>query len=186
LRILGIDPGSLRCGYALLEDLGGRVPLVREVGTWSLGDGRPLPERLARLQDHLDGILERGRPEALSIEETFVHKNVHSALVLGHARGVVLARCAGRGLAVHEYAPSTVKQSIAGSGRASKEAVADMVRRQLALEEVPASADATDALAIALAHLVLSKSAVLPAPKRSGKGFDVESYLERIRQERGS
>lgn len=186
--ILGIDPGSLRCGYALLEDLGGRVPFVRETGVWVLGDGKPLPERLARLQGFLDELLDRGKPDVLSMEQTFVHKNVASALVLCHARGVVMGRCAGRGMAVHEYAPSSVKQAIAGSGRASKEAVADMVRRQLALQELPDSADATDALAIALTHHVLSKNPLVQTKGPSGNagrnGFDVQAYLDRIQAER--
>ena len=188
MKILGIDPGSLRCGYALLEDLGGRVPLVREAGTWILGDGKPLPERLARLQGSLDELLDRGKPDALSMEDVFVHKNVRSALVLGHARGVVLARCAGRGLAIREYSPSTVKQTVAGSGRASKESVADMVRRQLALRELPASPDATDAMAIALADLLISRGRGpllgKPAGNRKTRGFDVEAYLKRIAGER--
>ena len=186
--ILGIDPGSLRCGYALLEDLGGRVPLVRETGVWVLGDGKPLPVRLARLQESLDELLGRAKPDLLSMEQTFVHKNVASAMVLCHARGVIMGRCAGRGMNVHEYAPSSVKQAIAGSGRASKEAVADMVRRQLSLQELPDSADATDALAIALTHHVLSKDPVVQAKASGGnsrsKGFDVQAYLERVKAER--
>lgn len=182
MRILGIDPGSLRCGYALLEDLGGRVPLVREVGVWVLGAGKPLPERLVALQRGLDALLERQAPEVLSLEAMFLHKNVNSALVLGHARGVVMARCAHRGMSVYEYSPSSVKQSVAGSGRASKESVADMVRRQLALQELPDSADATDALAIALAHHVSSRDPLARAtgPRRKDKGFDVDAYLARI------
>lgn len=186
--ILGIDPGSLRCGYALLEDLGGRVPYVRETGVWVLGDGKLLPERLARLQGCLDELLDRGKPDLLSMEQTFVHKNVASTLVLCHARGVVMGRCAARGMPVHEYAPSSVKQAIAGSGRASKEAVADMVRRQLSLQELPDSADATDALAIAYTHHVLSKDPLVRAKATSGnagrRGFDVDAYLERVRAER--
>ena len=182
MRILGIDPGSLRCGYALLEDLGGRVPLVREVGVWVLGSGKPLPERLVALQRGLDALLERQSPDVLSLEAMFLHKNVNSALVLGHARGVVIARCACRGVTLFEYSPSSVKQSVAGSGRASKESVADMVRRQLALQELPESADATDALAIALAHHVVSRDPLAQAagPRRKDKGFDVEAYLRRI------
>ena len=182
MRILGIDPGSLRCGYALLEDLGGKVPLVREVGVWVLGAGKPLPDRLAALQSGLDALLERHAPDVLSMETCFVNKNVNSALVLGHARGVVMARCAGRGMKVFEYSPSSVKQSIAGSGRASKESVADMARRQLSLQELPDSADATDALAIALTHHVASRNplAQVQRPRGVDKGFDVEAYLQRI------
>jgi crossover junction endodeoxyribonuclease RuvC len=182
VRILGIDPGSLRCGYALLEDLGGKVPLVREVGVWVLGAGKPLPDRLVALQNGLDALLERHAPDVLSMEAIFLHKNVNSALVLGHARGVVMARCAGRGMGVFEYSPSSVKQSIAGSGRASKESVADMVRRQLSLQELPDSVDATDALAIALTHHVASRNplAQVQRPRGKDKGFDVEAYLLRI------
>lgn len=182
MRILGIDPGSLRCGYALLEDLGGKTPLVREAGVWVLGAGKPLPERLATLQSGLDALLDRQSPDVLSMESSFLHKNVNSALVLGHARGVVMARCAGRGMKVFEYSPSSVKQSIAGSGRASKDSVADMARRQLSLQELPDSADATDALAIALAHHVASRDPLARMQRRSGKdkGFDVEAYLQRI------
>jgi crossover junction endodeoxyribonuclease RuvC len=84
---------------------------------------------------------------------------------------------------IFEYAPSSIKQTVAGSGRASKEGVADMVRRQLSLQELPASADATDALAIALAHLLRSKSPLTaqpPGPSRKKTGFDLEGYLARI------
>lgn len=183
MRILGIDPGSLHCGYALLEDLGGRVPLVREAGVWRLGDGKPLPQRLAFLHDRLQEFLGRNSPDVLAMEESFVQKNVHSALVLGHARGVVMALCAVRGMMVSEYAPASIKQTVAGSGRASKDAVADMVRRQLSLAELPASADATDALAVALSHHLAAKSPLLTIAanqRGKGKGFDMEAYLKRI------
>jgi len=122
----------------------------------------------------------------LSIEESFVHKNVHSAMVLGHARGVILAACASRGMTVSEFAPSSIKQAVAGSGRATKERVAEMARRQLGLQELPDSADATDALAIALCWFSSRSpvSGVVSGSKaaRSGKkqGFDVEAYLKRI------
>ncbi len=186
MKVLGIDPGSLRCGFSVLEDLGGRVPRVREAGVWRLGDGVPLPERLARLWKHLDQILSEHSPDVLSIEESFVHKNVHSAMVLGHARGVVLAACASRGMTVAEFAPSSIKQAVAGSGRASKERVAEMARRQLGLQDLPDSADATDALAIALCWFGSRSTALGSIPpaasSRSGgkKGFDVEAYLKRI------
>lgn len=183
MRILGIDPGSLHCGYALLEDLGGRFPLVREAGVWHLGDKIALPRRLADLQQRLENLLSIHSPTQLALEESFVHKNIHSAMVLGHARGVILAACARRDLEIFEYAPSAIKQSVAGSGRASKEAVAEMVRRQLSLQELPSSADATDALAIAWTHLLRSKSpltAQAPGPSRKKTEFDLEGYLARI------
>lgn len=182
MRILGIDPGSIRCGYALLEDLGGRVPLLREAGTWNLGESRPLPQRLAALQERLEETLAAHTPHLLCLEESFVHRNVHSAMVLGNARGVILAGCARRGLEIVELSPSEAKKTAAGSGRASKEAVAEMCRRQLAMEVLPVGPDATDALALALAALLRHRSPLPPAASgRAAKGFDVEAYLKRIR-----
>lgn len=185
MKVLGIDPGSLRCGFSVLEDLGGRVPRVREAGVWRLGDGTPLPDRLARLWKHLEQILTEHSPDVLSLEESFVHKNVHSAMVLGHARGVILAACAVRGMDIVEFSPATIKQTVAGSGRAAKERVAEMVRRQLGLQEMPGSADATDALAIALCWFgarspTLASSASAPASRGGRKSFDVAAYLKRI------
>ncbi len=185
MKVLGIDPGSLRCGFSVLEDLGGRIPRVREAGVWRLGDGTPLPERLAKLWKHLEQILAEHSPDVLSLEESFVQKNVHSAMVLGHARGVILAACAMRGLAIAEFSPATIKQTVAGSGRASKERVAEMARRQLGLQELPDSADATDALAIALCWFASRKGPLAALPERPpkgarSKGFDVEAYLKRI------
>jgi len=178
LKILGIDPGSIRCGYALLEDLGGRVPLLREAGTWNLGEGKPLPNRLALLQTKLQELLSLHKPDLLCLEESFVHKNVHSAMVLGHARGVVLASCALRGMEIAELSPAEAKKTVAGSGRASKESVAEMCRRQLALETLPVGPDASDALALALAALLRHRSPIPQASK--SKGFDVNAYLARI------
>lgn len=183
MKVLGIDPGSLRCGFSVLEDLGGRVPRVREAGVWKLGDGTPLPDRLARLWKSLEQILSEHAPDVLSLEESFVHKNVHSAMVLGHARGVILAACAVRGMTICEYAPATIKQAVAGSGRATKDRVGEMVRRQLGLQEMPDSADATDALAIALCWFSSRRpglEAIAPVKGGKKKGFDVDAYLKRI------
>lgn len=157
--------------------------MVREAGVWHLGDKTALPRRLADLQQRMENLLAAHLPAQLALEESFVHKNIHSAMVLGHARGVILATCARRGMDVFEYAPSSVKQTIAGSGRASKDAVADMVRRQLSLQELPGSADATDALAIALTHHLRAKSplaAQSPGPSRRKTTFDLDGYLARI------
>jgi crossover junction endodeoxyribonuclease RuvC len=183
LKVLGIDPGSLRCGFSVLEDLGGRVPRVREAGVWRLGEGTPLPDRLSKLWKNLELVLCEHSPDVLSLEESFVHKNVHSAMVLGHARGVILAACALRGIAIAEFAPATIKQAVAGSGRASKDQVAEMVRRQLGLQEMPDSADATDALAIALCWFSSRRPGLeIMAPVKGSKtkGFDMDAYLKRI------
>ena len=98
---------------------------------------------------------------------------------------MILAACAVRGMTVAEFAPSSIKQAVAGSGRASKDQVAEMTRRQLGLQEMPDSADATDALAIALCWFASRAPAFGPLacvakPKSGKKGFDVEAYLKRI------
>ena len=180
MKILGIDPGSIRCGYALLEDLGGRVPLLREAGTWNLGESTPLPQRLGRLQEHLESLLQAHNPDRLCLEESFVHRNVHTAMVLGQARGVILAGCARRGMAIDELSPSEAKKTVAGSGRASKEAVAEMCRRLLGMDTLPVGPDASDALALALASLSRGRNAALLGAQGSRKGFDMDAYLKRI------
>lgn len=180
MKVLGIDPGSIRCGYALLEDLGGRVPLLRVAGTWNLGESAPLPERLGKLQELVESILAEHAPDRLCIEESFVHRNVHSALVLGHARGVVIACCARKGLSIEELSPAEAKKTVAGSGRASKDAVAEMCRRLLGLAAMPVGPDASDALALALASLSRGKTPTLVGAEKARGGFDVEAYLKRI------
>lgn len=180
MKVLGIDPGSLHCGYALLEDLGGRVPLLREAGIWHLGGSAPLPRRLATLQERLEDLLRTHAPDALCIEESFVHRNVHSAMVLGHARGVAMACCARRDMAVEELSPSEAKKIVAGSGRASKESVAEMCRRLLALESLPVGPDASDALALALASLSRRRSPAHSATSTPKGRFDLDAYLKRI------
>lgn len=181
MKVLGIDPGSIRCGYALLEDLGGRVPLLREAGTWDLGESSPLPARLGRLQERVESTLAEHAPDRLCIEESFVHRNVHSALVLGHARGVAIACCARRGMVVEELSPAEAKKTVAGSGRASKEAVAEMCRRLLGLAVLPVGPDASDALALALASLSRGRAAALVGAGKPRGGFDLDAYLKRIR-----
>lgn len=184
--VLGIDPGSIRCGWALVQPGEGNTPRLVGAGVWHLGEREAVPTRLARLRERLDALLAEFRPEALCLEQAFVERNVRSALVLGQARGVVLAGCALAGLSVDEIPPSTAKQLVAGSGRASKEAVAEMCRRLLRLESLPVGPDGSDAVCLALAHLARRTSpatAALEAPKpRRGaaRGFDLEAYLERI------
>jgi crossover junction endodeoxyribonuclease RuvC len=114
-------------------------------------DASPLPERLVELFRQLNAVLERYRPEAAAVEETFVNKNPASTLKLGVARGVVLLAPAERGLPVFEYSANLIKKSVVGVGHADKQQVEMMVRRLLpgaALE----SPDAADALAVAICH----------------------------------
>ncbi|HTO53332.1 MAG TPA: crossover junction endodeoxyribonuclease RuvC [Myxococcota bacterium] len=149
MRILGIDPGSNATGYGVvfvegssLRRLGGGTIRVR---------GDSLGARLAQLQRELARLIAELAPEVAALESVFSARNARSALVLGHARGVALATCAGAGLATDEYSPSQVKVAVTGFGRAEKPQVAKMVQRLLGLAAPPPS-DEADALAIAVCH----------------------------------
>jgi len=151
LRILGIDPGSRYCGYGVIERAGaGRVRYL-ECGVLEPKRTADMHLRLAEIAAGLrEGLVELA-PQVVAVEGVFHGVNVRSALQLGHARGVALL-CAGEaGLPVFEYAPATVKRTVAGGGRASKEQVQAMVRALCGLKRAP-RLDASDALAVAICH----------------------------------
>jgi crossover junction endodeoxyribonuclease RuvC len=153
IRILGIDPGSRITGWGLIEMRGSDLAGL-DHGSFRLPDELPLAGRLALLHDALTGLLTRVGPVEVAVEDIYVARNVRSALILGHARGVILLACAQAGLEVHEYPANTVKQSVLGQAgaAATKERIGFMVRALLGLSEVPGPADVTDALACAICH----------------------------------
>lgn len=155
--VLGVDPGSLRTGYGVI-DTDGRQHRLIEMGVITPGPRGSLPEKLRHIHDAVATLVERLRPDALAVEDVFHAANTRTALVLGHVRGVVLLAGAERGVAVHEYAPATVKQQITGFGRAEKSQVAFMVTRLLELGAEAEPGDATDALAAALCYACLRVS----------------------------
>ena len=148
-RIIGIDPGSRSTGYGILDS--GRPLRYVASGCIRTGKGR-FPERLAEIYRSMSELIITHQPEVLAIEEVFVARNAASALKLGQARGVAIAAGVAHGLAVHEYAPRSVKLTVVGSGKAGKEQVAHMVRVLLDLPGTPAE-DAADALALAICHV---------------------------------
>ena len=151
-RVLGIDPGSRRTGYGVIEtDLRGRAPVYVASGCIRAERG-PLPERLAEIYRGVLALIEQHQPGEVAIEQVFMARNPQSALTLGQARGVAIAAVVARELAVSEYAARQVKLAVVGTGRASKEQVQHMVRELLSLSGIP-QADAADALAIALCHV---------------------------------
>lgn len=168
--VLGIDPGSRRCGYGVVERAGARLRVV-ESGVLEPGE-RPVAERLGRILDGLDAVISRSRPDAVSIEQVFSGASPRSALVLGQARGVALAAAARAGLSVFEYAPSAVKLAFTGNGRAGKDQMVRTARMLLGAD--PRLADEADALAIAVCHLarrllaVPSGGARVPATRCGG------------------
>ena len=161
--VLGIDPGSRRCGFGVVERDGRRLRVV-ESGVIAPGD-RPIPERLAAILDGLAAVIGRARPAAVSVEQVFSGVSPRSALALGQARGVALVAAARAGLPVFEYAPAAVKLAFTGSGRASKD---QMVRTARALLGVAARvADEADALALAVCHLARRPQPAGAVPRRA-------------------
>ncbi|MDZ4690720.1 crossover junction endodeoxyribonuclease RuvC [Terricaulis sp.] len=150
LLILGVDPGLNRCGWGLVLSEGSRLSHVAH-GVIKPSPQQQLATRLHDVFEGICGVIEQYNPHEAAVEETFVNSNARAALILGQARGVALAAAARRGLAVAEYAPTTIKKAVVGSGAADKTQIAFMVRRLLPTAgEV--TADAADALGVALCH----------------------------------
>ena len=147
--VLGIDPGSRRCGFGVVLRDGGRLRVL-ESGVIAPA-GPAIADRLAAILDGLSEVIQRAGPGEVSVEHVFAGVSPRSALVLGQARGVALAAAARAGLPVFEYQPSEVKLAFTGNGRASKE---QMLRTARALLGVDADlADEADAIALAVCHL---------------------------------
>lgn len=150
ILILGVDPGLNRCGWGLVASEGSRLSHVAH-GVIKPQQQQQLASRLHDVFEGLSTVIEQYQPHEAAVEETFVNSNARAALVLGQARGVALAAAARRGLVVAEYAPTTIKKAVVGSGAADKTQIAFMVRRLLPTAgEV--TADAADALGVALCH----------------------------------
>jgi crossover junction endodeoxyribonuclease RuvC len=162
VRVLGLDPGSRRTGFGVVERSGNRLTCVAH-GVVTPRAGSDLAGRLLAIAERVDAVIADRRPDAVVVEEAFYHENVRSTLVLGHVRGVLLLTAARRGIAVHEYSPREIKLAVVGSGGASKDQVGFMIRRLLALRGEVA-ADAADALAGAVCHLQRVR---LTAPARA-------------------
>jgi len=157
LIILGVDPGSVRTGYGVIDTDGRRHRLL-EKGVLKPSPRASLPERLRQIHDGLAGLIARHAPDVLAVEDVFHAVNARSALVLGHVRGVVLLAGAEAGLEVRALPPATVKEQVTGYGRADKVQVAFMVSRHLALSDEAEAGDAADALAVALCEAQRSLS----------------------------
>jgi crossover junction endodeoxyribonuclease RuvC len=152
MRVLGVDPGLGRCGWAVLDHHGGKVAAAG-YGAIQTGGDQEVAPRLAELARQLRQVLATHRPEALAIERVFFNANVRTAMTVGQASGVVLLLAAEHGLQVAAYTPPQVKQAVTGTGGAPKEQVGYMVRALLGLASIPTPPDAADALAVALCHL---------------------------------
>ena len=153
-RILGIDPGLNATGWGLLEIAPDGTAGLRW-GTIRPPDG-PLAERLNTINWRVKQLIEQHDPDALAIERPFNHKNVKTAVLLGQAVAAAMIAAAATGVPVHEYPPRQVKEAVSGLGSADKPAVKQALMARLGLAELDAPADATDALAIAFCHHLMS------------------------------
>lgn len=156
-RVLGIDPGTLRTGWGVVERRGTRMHHLGHGIIEPRGD-LPLSERLLAIFHGLERVLGEHAPAAVAVEDIFHAQFAQSALKLGHARGVSLLCAAQAGLPVHAYPPAQVKRCVVGYGRADKSQVQRMVGALLGLSEIPRP-DAADALAIAICHANVMETA---------------------------
>lgn len=152
MRILGIDPGLDLTGYGCVELAGDAVrPRIIEAGVLRLGSRRPMQQRLAQLHDDLLEVIDEVQPQRIVVEKLFSHyRHVRTAILMGHARGVVLLAGQLRGLEFDELAPTEVKKAITGYGHASKQQMQHAVMVQCGLDAPPSPPDVADAIAIAL------------------------------------
>jgi crossover junction endodeoxyribonuclease RuvC len=161
--VLGVDPGSVRTGWGVIERRGPRLHFIA-AGTIDAGRDSEMAVRLCEIHAALQVVIARHAPVEMAIEDVFHAKFARSAIKLGQARGIALLAGAQAGLPIAEYAPALVKRSVAGRGQADKQQVARIVGAILGLRELP-NFDATDALAIAITHAqaMLARNLAKPA-----------------------
>jgi crossover junction endodeoxyribonuclease RuvC len=152
MRILGVDPGLNTTGYGVLETRGPRVALV-EAGVVRSNPSGTLAERIQEIHDGLAEVIKALEPEVLALERLYSHYDrPTTAILMGHARGVICLAAAEVGIAVADYAATQVKKTLTGNGRAPKTQMQLAIQRELQLSTLPEPADVADALAIAFCH----------------------------------
>jgi len=173
--VLGIDPGTHTTGYGVATQIGTRLVCLKK-GAIRTSDKQPLEQRLRTIYNQLVAVIDETSPDVMAVEAIFYAKNVRSAVILAHARGVALLAAANKSLPVIEYSATEVKQSTVGYGRASKEQILTMVSRLFRLPTAPTTRhDSTDALAVALCHLNVGNSA-----RRIAQALNLETPTRRL------
>lgn len=152
LRVLGVDHGINRTGYAIITKTGHNLNCLT-YGTILTTPREAFNQRLKQIYTELIRIIGEWQPAVMVVEEAIYAQNIKTALLMGHARGAVLLAGANAGLAIAEYTPRKIKSAVVGNGAASKEQVQFMVSRILGLTQKPESYDAADAMAVAICHL---------------------------------
>jgi crossover junction endodeoxyribonuclease RuvC len=159
-RILGIDPGLQITGYAVVE-ISPKGPLICEAGVIRTSEGREasgMAPRLCSLYDGLVEVLDQFPPRVVAVEQLYAHyQHPRTAILMGHARGVIFLAAGQRQLPVVSYNATSIKKTITGNGRASKDQVQRTIQRELNLPGLPEPSDVADALAVALCHYYMQK-----------------------------
>jgi len=150
MKILGIDPGLQVCGYACLE-AGLEAEKLIEAGVFRTSAGSALETKLNQIAQDTESLLEKFRPDVVAVEELYSHyAHPKTAILMGHARGVILHKCAQAAVEVRSFSATRIKKSLTGNGRASKEQVQKTTQTLLSLPDVPQPADVADAIAVAI------------------------------------
>lgn len=158
VRIMGIDPGLGRTGYGVVEEQGGKLTAL-DYGCVETPARRSVVRRLEQVYEEIGTLLRRHRPDEVAVEQLFFSTNVQTAFAVGQARGVILLAASQARVRLGEYTPLEVKQAVVGYGRAEKGQIQYMVKAILSLTETPRPDDAADALALAICHAHMRRSA---------------------------
>lgn len=151
MTILGVDPGTARIGWGVIEDSGGKIT-AKAYGCITTDKIHTPEERLAQIYAAFTSLLKKYKPDEVGVEDLYFATNAKTAIAVGQARGVILLSVAQAHIPLASYSPMTVKKTICGSGAAQKTQVGKMVTKLLRLKEIPTPDDTADALAIAVTH----------------------------------
>jgi len=157
MRIIGIDPGTGRLGFGVIDFVKGQKPKMIDAGVITTPAHTPLDQRLLDIYNSLTEIIKETKPDAMSIEKLFFAQNITTAISVSHARGVAMLTGAQAKLPIFEYTPLQIKQTLTGYGRAEKKQIQEMVRIHLGLKTVPKPDDCADALAAAITHNLMER-----------------------------
>lgn len=177
---MGIDPGTTIMGYAVIRTKGAKAELV-VMGVIELHKYKDHYEKLGKIFERITAIVKEYQPQEVALEAPFFGKNVQSMLKLGRAQGVAMAAGLALGLPIYEYAPRKVKIAITGSGSASKEQVAALLKHELKLDDTPHLLDATDALGAAVCHFHQTRNPVAAALGSNNWGDFIKKNPGRVK-----
>lgn len=181
MRVLGVDPGTHRCGAGILDAEGNRYKLV-DAEVIRAKSSLPIEERLYFIFENLRRLIKEFKPDALALEGLFYAKDIQAVVRIGEARACAMLAAQEMKLPIFEYAPTSVKQSVTGNGRATKEQVQFMVTKLLNLKDAP-YADSADALAIAICHLHnRQRSPKIPVKEKKRSPNRLTRFIESARK----